>query len=93
MSVVIRYAPISVTPDQYDEANRQFNERFGEDLPEGCDYHVAFIGPDGNVLVSEIWDSREQWEAFAAQLVPMLGELGIDPGTPQVFEVHHAQSR
>jgi hypothetical protein len=51
------------------------------------------LGPDGNVLVSEIWDSREQWEAFGAELMPMLEELGIDPGTPQVFEVHNTQRR
>jgi hypothetical protein len=93
MSIVVRYAPASVTPEKYDEANRRFDEQFGEDMPDGCEYHIAFIGPDGNVLVSEIWDSREQWEAFGEQLMPMLAEVGIDPGTPQVFEVHHAQRR
>jgi hypothetical protein len=93
MSVVVRYTPPSATTQQYDEANSRVSEAFGDDLPDGCDYHVAFVGPDGNVRVSEIWDSREQWEAWGQKLMPLLGDLGIDPGTPDVFEVHNIQKR
>ncbi len=93
MSIVVRFSPQSVTPQQYDASDSRFREMFGEDLPDGCDLHVAFLGPDGNIRVSEIWDSREQWQAFGERLMPMLGELGIDPGEPEVFEVHNVQMR
>jgi hypothetical protein len=53
MSVVVRFSPASATPQHYDEANRRVKR--GEELSDGCDYHVAFIGPDGNVRVSEVW--------------------------------------
>jgi hypothetical protein len=54
---------------------------------------VAFIGPDGGIRVSEIWDSREQFEAFGEQLMPMLASAGIDPGEPEILEVHKIQKR
>jgi hypothetical protein len=43
--------------------------------------------------VSEIWDSQEQWEAFGEQLMPLLNRLGIDPGQPEVCEVHNIERR
>jgi hypothetical protein len=35
--------------------------------PDGMDYHVCF-GQDGDLRVSEIWDSQEKFEAFGARL-------------------------
>lgn len=50
------------------------------------DYHVCF-GTNGNLRVSEIWDSQEQLDAFGEQLMPVLSEVGIpDPGEPEVME-------
>jgi hypothetical protein len=43
--------------------------------------------------VSLVWDSKEQFEAFAARLTPILTELGIDPGEPEVLEVHNIIKR
>jgi hypothetical protein len=43
--------------------------------------------------VSLVWDSKEQLDAFAARLMPILAELGIDPGEPEVFEVHNIIKR
>ena len=45
-------------------------------------------------MVSEIWDSREQWEAFGQKLMPALGEGGIQMSAePDVFEVHEIAKR
>ena len=60
--------------------------------PEGLDYHVCF-GSDGNLRFSEIWDSREQLEAFGERLMPLLAEAGIDPGEPEVIEIHNIIKR
>ena len=43
--------------------------------------------------VSLVWDSKEQFEAFAARLMPILTEVGIDPGEPEVHEVHNIIKR
>jgi hypothetical protein len=59
---------------------------------DGCDYHVCF-GSEGNLKVSEIWDSREQLQAFAEQLMPVLSEVGIEAGDPEIIEVHNTFKR
>jgi hypothetical protein len=46
------------------------------------DYHVCF-GQDGDLRVSEIWDSQEKLEAFGERLMPILAEVGIQPGEPE----------
>jgi hypothetical protein len=92
VSIVVRYAPASLTKAKYDETIRMIEAELGEEGPDGCDYHICF-GSEGNLLVSEIWDSREKWEAFGEQLMPILAQVGIDPGQPQVFEVHNVMRR
>ena len=61
-------------------------------LPDGQDYHVAFI-IDGKLRVSEIWDSQEQFEAHGQDLMPVLEQVGIDPGQPEIHEVHNVFKR
>jgi hypothetical protein len=91
MSVVVRFAPASLTAEQYDESVRRLEES-GDFPPDGLDYHVCF-GTDGNLRVSEIWDSREQLQAFGERLMPVLADIGIEPGDPDVFEVHNIVKR
>lgn len=91
MSVLIRFAPATLTAAQYDESIRKL-EATGNFPPDGLDYHVCF-GSDGNLKVSEIWDSREQLEAFGERLMPILSEVGIDPGAPEIVEIHNVIKR
>ena len=61
--------------------------------PRECDYHVCF-GADGDLRVSEIWDSREQFEAFGEKLMPVLADAGIEfSGEPEVYEAHSLTKR
>lgn len=91
MSIVVRFAPDSLSAAQYDQTVSKL-EAGGDWPPDGLDYHVCF-GEDGSLLVSEIWDSREQFEAFGERLMPVLEEAGINPGEPTVFEVHNTIRR
>ena len=91
MSVVVRFAPASLTAQQYDESVRRLQE-MGDFPPAGMDYHVCF-GSEGNLRVSEIWDSREQLQAFGERLMPLLAEVGIEPGEPEVVEIHNIVKR
>jgi hypothetical protein len=91
MSVLIRFAPPALSAAQYDESVRKLEQQ-GDWPPDGLEYHVCF-GSDGNLRVSEIWDSREQLEAFGERLMPVLSEVGIEPGEPEILEVHNSVSR
>jgi hypothetical protein len=95
MSIVVRYNPPSLTTEQYDEADRLLREAGIEPLPDGLEYHVC-SGPEGNLRVSEIWDSREQFEAYGKQLslMPVFGEIPFDSGpAPEIVEVHKLRKR
>ncbi|HEV7564167.1 MAG TPA: hypothetical protein VGO24_11775 [Solirubrobacterales bacterium] len=91
MSVLIRFAPASLTAAQYDESIRKL-EAAGDFPPDGLEYHLCF-GNEGSLRVSEIWDSKEQLEAFGERLMPVLSEVGIEPGEPEVMPVHNIVKR
>jgi hypothetical protein len=93
VSIVVRFTPKGLTAEQYDRTVRILEEREGAWPPDGLDYHVCF-GSDGNLLVSEIWDSEEQFEEFGKLLTPVLAEAGITADDPPVrFEVHNIFKR
>ncbi|UTI66286.1 hypothetical protein NBH00_08780 [Paraconexibacter antarcticus] len=87
MSLVIRFSPASLTAEQYDEVVRRLTEA-GVFPADGLDYELCF-GSEGNLKVSQVWDSHEQLEAFGERLRPILAEVGINPGEPEVLEVHN----
>jgi hypothetical protein len=91
-SILARFTPTShATTEQYDETIRRL-EKSGDWLPEGLEYHVAFKS-DGKLRVSEIWDSREQFDAFGERLMPVLEDVGIEPGRPELLEIHNIIKR
>lgn len=87
MSVLIRFSPASLTAAQYDEAVRRLRAD-GVFPAEGLDYEICY-GPDGNLKVSQVWDTQEQIDAFGARLMPILADLGINPGESEILEVHN----
>jgi hypothetical protein len=92
MSLVVRFHPNSMTTAMYEEAVRRVEEA-GAFPPDGMDYHVCF-GPEGDLRVSEIWDSQEQFEAFGERLMPILADVGIQfSGGPEILEIHNTVKR
>jgi hypothetical protein len=93
VSIVVRYSPTSLTREKYDESVRRGEQAGWWPNPPGLDIHVLF-GSEGNLRVSEIWDSREQLEAFGEQLMPILADVGIEfSGEPEIFDVHNLAKR
>jgi len=87
MSILVRYHPKKLTADQYDNVVRR-EEATATYPPDGREYHVCF-GTDGDLHVSEIWNSREQLQAYGEILMPMLADAGVKfSAEPEIFEVH-----
>ena len=87
MAVVLRFTPQGFTAAKYAECVKRL-EQAGAGSPAGRLYHVCF-GDTNNLRVSDIWDSTESFERFGQTLRPIMQELGIDPGEPDVIEVHN----
>ena len=87
MSIVVRFNPKNVTREKYDEVVRPLEDAGEWPHPSGLEFHVLF-GTDGDLRVSEIWDSRESLEAYGGKVFPIMDEVGIEMASePEVFEV------
>ena len=86
MAILIRFTPSGMTSDQYNAVGQKLQDG-GQWPPDGLLAHVCF-GSSGNLRVSEVWESREQQEQFAASLMPLLQEENINlSGEPEIIEV------
>jgi hypothetical protein len=83
----IYFTPSSFTPARYDDAIKRLEEA-GAGAPPGRLYHVA-MEADGLIQVFDVWESEESFQAFGETLVPIMTDLGADPGQPQVSPVYN----
>jgi hypothetical protein len=83
MALGIYFGQGNFPADKYDEAIRRL-EAAGAGAPPGRSYHVA-LEVDGKINVFDVWESQEAFDAFGATLMPILTEMGIDPGPPAVM--------
>ncbi len=88
MSILVRFAPVSMNADQYDAVGKELEES-GNWPPAGMELHVCFGSGDA-LRVSEVWESRDQLDAFASVLMPVLERHGIDvqAAAPEFLDVH-----
>jgi|SRR6185369_1504312 len=87
MAIVLRFSDPGMTTAKYEEIVKRL-EQAGAGSPAGRLYHVCF-GDKENLRVSDIWDSRESFEKFGETLKPIMTDLGINLGQPEIIEVHN----
>ena len=86
MAIGIYFTPAAVTAAKYDECIKLL-KKAGAGNPAGRSYHSA-IGPKDKLAVFEVWTSQAALDKFGKTLMPILQQLGIDPGQPAVMPVH-----
>ena len=91
MAVAIQIDFAGATLAQYDEINKLLRASEGGAHPgSGAIFHFATATDDGFRVV-DVWNSREEFEAFIENTIgPLAAQVGI-PGPPsmQFFEVHN----
>jgi hypothetical protein len=88
MAILIRYAPTSLTREQYDKVNEILQENGTEGPPPPLQLHVMF-GEEPDLRVSEIWESEDAWQqAWDGAIKPALSTAGIDLPEPEKLQVH-----
>jgi hypothetical protein len=88
MAIAIYFNPTTpMTAAKYDECMRKLDAA-GAGTPKGRTHHSTF-GPDDGLMVFDVWESQESFEAFGATLMPILAELGVNVGEPMVMPVHN----
>ena len=72
---------------QYDRIIQRLEDA-GAGAPSGRRFHACF-GSGDSLRVFDIWDSREQFDAFGQTLIPILQDIGVDMGEVQDFPLHN----
>ena len=87
MAIAIYFHPEAMSAGQYDEIMQKL-EAAGQANPKGRSHHSTF-GPPDHLMVYDVWDSQADFDAFGQTLMPILAEMGVDPGQPDVMPVHN----
>ena len=88
MSILIRYAPTSLTREQYDKVNAILQENASDGPSAALQLHVLF-GDEPSLRVSEIWESEAAWqEAWDGGLKAALSTAGVELPEPEKLAVH-----
>jgi hypothetical protein len=86
VAIAVYFHPKGMTLKQFEESHRQLDDA-GASTPPGRIHHSCF-GEDGDLMVYQVWESREHFQAFGETLMPILAKVGIDPGEPSVMALH-----
>jgi hypothetical protein len=92
MAVLMRLEVPGGTIEQYEKVNEALHIAGDDDAPDGLIIHMAADVPEG-FLVIDLWESEEKLNAFAEQLMPVLHEVGMAGGTPEIMQVHNTIPR
>jgi hypothetical protein len=87
MAIAIYFHPESISASQYGAAIERLDAA-GAGSPPGRLHHSCF-GPPDHVMVYDVWDSEESFQKFGRTLMPLLDEMGLDPGQPQIMPLHN----
>jgi len=81
------FTPQDFDTATYDEALKRLQDA-GAGAPAGRLYHVA-MESNGKISVFDVWESQEAFAKFGETLLPIMADLGADPGQPSVLNVHN----
>ena len=86
MAIGVYFSPAAMSAEKYDECIKLLRKA-GAGNPSGRSYHSSF-GPKEKLMVFDVWTSQAAFDKFGKTLMPILQQLGIDPGQPSVMPVH-----
>ena len=86
MAVAAYFHPRNMTLAQFRDIHERLVKVGAE--PNAHRLHHSCFGEDGDLMVYDIWDSPESFQAFGEALMPILAEVGVDPGEPAIMPVH-----
>ena len=84
---VCRIIETGVSPEQYEKIRDKVGAR--DNPPDGGQLHIAAISTDGTIRIIEVWDTREQAEAFSEKVRAARQEMGAGAMPPvEYLELH-----
>jgi len=91
MAIGVYFSPKEMSAAKYDECINLLRKA-GVGHPTGRVYHACF-GSSTNLSVFDVWTSQAAFDKFGKTLTPILQQLAIDTGQPQVVPIHRVITR
>jgi hypothetical protein len=91
MAIGMYFAPAAMTADKYNECIKLLRKA-GAGHPAGRTYHACF-GTSDKLSVFDVWTSQAAFDRFGKTLMPIMQQIGVDPGQPTVMAVHNVITR
>ena len=90
---IARIIETGITTEEYDQMRERLG--IGDSPPAGGVFHVAAVGDGGKIRVIEVWDSREEAEAWGEKVNAEREKAGIGGGPPSIeyLDVHSVVKR
>ena len=85
---ICRFIESGATPEQYEQIRGKLG--MSDSPPPGATLHLAALGEDGKLRIVEVWESRDEAEAWGEKVKVARQEIGVE-GMPVVtyYEVHN----
>ena len=88
MAIGVYFGVTGLSAAKYDECIKHLRKA-GAGHPKGRTYHVSF-GPPDRIMVFDVWTSQAAFDKFGKTLMPILQQMGAEPGKPDIMPVHKA---
>jgi hypothetical protein len=90
---VVKIIETRLAPEAYDQILVRLG--VGDTPPPGGAFHIAALGEEGEVRIVELWDSRQQAEAWGEKVAAARAEAGFAAVVPTIeyLEVHNVIER
>ncbi len=86
MAIGVYFGVTGLSAATYDECIKHLRKA-GAGHPPGRSYHVSF-GPPDKIMVFDVWTSQAAFDKFGKTLMPIMQQLGAEPGQPSIMPVH-----
>lgn len=91
MAIGVYFSPAAMSAEKYDECIKLLRKA-GVGHPTGRVYHACF-GSSTKLSVFDVWTSQAAFDKFGKTLMPIMQQIGVDAGQPQVVPIHNAITR
>ena len=88
MAIGVYFGVTGLSAEKYDECIKHLRKA-GAGHPKGRSYHVSF-GPPDRIMVFDVWTSQAAFDKFGKTLMPILQQMGAEPGKPDIMPIHKA---
>jgi hypothetical protein len=87
MAIGIYFGHTGLDVNKYNECMKRL-KKAGAAHPIGRSYHSSF-GPADKLMVFDVWTSQAAFDKFGKTLMPILQQLGAEPGPPDIMQIHN----